>query len=87
VIGGLGPTAASSLPSNSRFDPRSALRAQSRLFGEGRGVPVGQVGVSNRRQCPHCRRAPFDPRSALPAKIRIAGEERRVEGSGWSELS
>jgi hypothetical protein len=27
------------------------------------------IVVSNRRQCPHCRRAPFDPRPALCAQM------------------
>jgi hypothetical protein len=37
------------------------------LFGGGRHVPVGQIGVSNRWQHLRCRRAPFDPRLALRA--------------------
>jgi hypothetical protein len=53
---------------------RSALGSQIGLLGEGRQVMVGLTGVSNRRQCPQCRRANFDPRSALRAHIRAAGE-------------
>jgi hypothetical protein len=33
------------------FDPLPALRARRRLFGEDRHVPVGPIGVSNRRLC------------------------------------
>jgi hypothetical protein len=57
------------------LNPRSVLRVQSRLLGEGRHVPVGLIGVSNRRQCPHCRRAHFDPCSALRAWDRAVGRE------------
>jgi hypothetical protein len=67
------------------FDPRSALRAwdsgrgaRDRLTEVGR-VRVIWIFVLDRRQRPHCRRAPFDPCSALRARIRMAGEGRLAE--------
>jgi hypothetical protein len=69
-----------------RFDPHSALRAQN-VFGEGRHVPVGPIGLSDRRQCPHCRRAHFAPRSAPRAWDRIAGGGEGESGKRRHRMS
>jgi hypothetical protein len=44
----LEPTAVSALAASSLRSASGALRAQSRLFDEGRHIPVGLIGVSNR---------------------------------------
>jgi hypothetical protein len=76
-------------PGIGRFDPRSALRAQTQIAGETKRKLVfvgafwiltdGDVRVAGElpRQCPRCWRAHFDPRPALRARTRLFGEGRQ----------
>jgi hypothetical protein len=69
-----------SMESSEGFDPCSALRAQSRLLGEGRQLGHSGDGCSalGRRHRLRCRRTSFGPRPALRVQTGLLGEGRRI---------